>query len=503
MLREAEREYRKAAARVLNIVKAIEHKEAYEQLQAKNIQQLLEDQLLLSPTEASRRVQRARAFCPGMALTGEMLAPKLDLAAQAMRRGDLADSQLDAIRTVITRLPAHVDFQQRREAEAAMVEGAKHMDAGRLYRLGTRLHAYLDPDGAAPSDKETAKPRRELHLHTGRDGRLALRGILDAETGCLLQDVLSPLAKPEGEDGKPDPRSAAQRNGDALANTLNLVADTGKLPIQGAERPHLTVTISWEMLRDCLGVARAYEGLTISPGNRPPTGLRRRHYSGHPQLRRRTTRRRPQGTPRRTRAAENVDRTGQRLYAAGPAHESASHRVVGRWWHHLPGKLRAALRPAPPRNSPHRLDRTDEQRPPRVHPTTRRGLRAKAAPKYLPPVRLNRTGGPPTNNTHARSSPQQPESRDEEQARGWMVTAVKRGVLQWLGGQPTSFRRDHRHRGDGSAQTSVDTVSLPRGRCRRLRWHFVSIQDTTCADLAHRPGQPMSAQQAPVSRRPE
>ncbi|WP_246281511.1 DUF222 domain-containing protein [Fodinicola acaciae] len=90
-----------------------------------------------------------------MALTGEMLAPKLDIAAEAMCRGELADSQLDAIRTVITKLPAHVDFQQRREAEAAMVDGAKHMDAGRLYRLGTRLHAYLDPDGAAPSDKTT------------------------------------------------------------------------------------------------------------------------------------------------------------------------------------------------------------------------------------------------------------------------------------------------------------------------------------------------------------
>nr|WP_246281778.1 hypothetical protein [Fodinicola acaciae] len=77
MLRDAEREYRKAAARVLKIVKAIEHKEAYEQLQAKNMQQLPEDQLLLSPTEASRRVQRAGAFCPGMALTGELLTPSI------------------------------------------------------------------------------------------------------------------------------------------------------------------------------------------------------------------------------------------------------------------------------------------------------------------------------------------------------------------------------------------------------------------------------------------
>ncbi len=41
-------------------------------------------------------------------------------------------------------------------------------------------------------------------------------------------------------------------------------ADTRKLPIQRTERPHLTLTISWETLRDCLGVARAYEGLTVS-----------------------------------------------------------------------------------------------------------------------------------------------------------------------------------------------------------------------------------------------
>nr|WP_281356911.1 DUF222 domain-containing protein [Fodinicola acaciae] len=298
---------------------------------------------MLSPTEASHRVQHARAFCPGMAVTGEMLAPKLDIAAEARRRGDLADSQLDAIRTVITKLPAHVDFQQRREAEAAMVEGAKHIDAGRLYRLGTRLHAYLDPDCAAPSDKEDAKPRREPHLHTGRDGRLAPRVILDAETGCLLQEVLSPPATPAGEDGKPDPRSAAERNGDALAEILNLVADAGKLPIQGAERPHLTVTVAWEMLRDRLGVASAYEGLTISPetacrlacdadiipvilsSEGVPLDVGRKERLAGPELRKALIAR-DKGCTRR-------------LYAAGPAHESAPHHFLGGWWHHLPGKI--------------------------------------------------------------------------------------------------------------------------------------------------------------------
>ncbi|WP_163510541.1 HNH endonuclease signature motif containing protein [Fodinicola acaciae] len=280
------------------------------------------------------------------------------------------------------------------------------MDAGRLYRLGTRLHAYLDPDGAAPSDKDDAKPRRELHLHTGRDGRLALRGILDAETGSLLQEVLSPPAKPEGEDGKPDPRSAAERNGDALADILNLVADTGKLPIQGAERPHLTVTISWEMLRDCLGVARAYEGLTISPetarrlacdadiipiilnSEGVPLDVGRKERLAGPEL-------------RKALIARDKGRT--RPGCTRPVRHTRSHHIVS-WVDGGTTCLENCVLLCDRHhreNSPHRLDRTDEQRPPGVHPTTRCGLRAKAAPKYLPPVRLTRTGGPPTNNTNA------------------------------------------------------------------------------------------------------
>ncbi len=281
------------------------------------------------------------------------------------------------------------------------------MDAGRLYRLGTRLHAYLDPDGAAPSDKEDAKPRRELHLHTGRDGRLALRGILDAETGSLLQEVLSPLAKPEGEAGKPDPRSAAERNGDALADILNLVADAGKLPIQGAERPHLTVTISWEMLRDCLGVARAYEGLTINPqtarrlacdadiipvilnSEGVPLDVGRKERLAGPELRKALIARDKGCTRpvRHTRAHHIVSWVdgGTTCLENCVLLCDRHHREI----HHTNWTIRM--------NNGH----------PEFTPTNRRGLRAKAAPKCLPPVRLNRTGGPPTNNTNARSSPQQ------------------------------------------------------------------------------------------------
>nr|WP_163569100.1 DUF222 domain-containing protein [Fodinicola feengrottensis] len=122
------------------------------------------------------------------------------------------------------------------------------------------------------TERENEKPRRELNLHTGRDGRLNFSGSFDGETGTLFSEILSPLAKPRpAEDGRPDQRSVSQRNGDALADALNLIADSGKLPIQGQERPHLTITITititmdWELLRERLGVAYAHTGTAISP----------------------------------------------------------------------------------------------------------------------------------------------------------------------------------------------------------------------------------------------
>jgi hypothetical protein len=168
---------------------------------------------------------------------------------------------------ILTKLPPHVDFEQRQEAEHTLAEFGKQYSPRILNEVGNRLHAYFDPDGPAPSDKEDERPNRELHLQKGRDGRLSFRGSFDGETGDLFSEILSPLAKPRpAKDGVRDPRSAPQRNGDALAEALNLVAGSGKLPMQGQERPHITVTISWEMLRDTIGHATtAHNGAILSP----------------------------------------------------------------------------------------------------------------------------------------------------------------------------------------------------------------------------------------------
>src|SRR5882762_832999 len=189
LLRERERVRRLAEAEVLEVVGAILDTHTAGLKKYGSAVNLLQEVLLLSPTEASRRIKRARALCPSTALTGELLPPPLEVAAAAMRRGDLADSQLDAILGIVGTLPPHVNIQERAAAERSLVEHASQLPAKALNVVGRRIHDQLDPDGPAPSEKDNEKPKRELFLHIGRDGRLSFRGSFDAETGTLFNEI--------------------------------------------------------------------------------------------------------------------------------------------------------------------------------------------------------------------------------------------------------------------------------------------------------------------------
>ena len=69
-----------------------------------------------------------------------------------------------------------------------------------------------------------------------------------------------------GDDALPDSRSAACRRGQALIEALRRFLDQGTAPIQGGQRPHITVTVGLEELRRVSGrgvwisVARSVPG---------------------------------------------------------------------------------------------------------------------------------------------------------------------------------------------------------------------------------------------------
>jgi Domain of unknown function (DUF222)/HNH endonuclease len=215
---------------------------------------LLRDVLRISPREAKRRISHAHAVTEVPLVSGGSVPPPLPATADAVQTGDLGPEHLDVITKTLTGLPPYVAPAAVAEAEQTMVTAAASMDAHTLTRVGVRVRAVLDQDGAPPDERTLAQPINELHLSTRANGRTAFRGELEPEASALLRALLSPLAKPRPSTHEgPDQRTSAERHGDALVEILHLAAASADLPTEAGEKPHLLVTVPLQMLREGVG----------------------------------------------------------------------------------------------------------------------------------------------------------------------------------------------------------------------------------------------------------
>ncbi|QUQ62601.1 HNH endonuclease signature motif containing protein [Kutzneria sp. CA-103260] len=131
--------------------------------------------------------------------------------------------------------------EERRKAYVLLVE-----------MVARRILLLLDQDGKEPEDRELAEPKRELHLASRKDGSVVFRGKVDPETGAKWAALIDPLAKPTSAS---DTRTTAERQGDALAEIIDLAAGSEDLPEAGGERPHLALTMSLKDFQEQRGTA--------------------------------------------------------------------------------------------------------------------------------------------------------------------------------------------------------------------------------------------------------
>jgi hypothetical protein len=75
-------------------------------------------------------------------------------------------------------------------------------------------------------------------------------GDLDPETGETLLTALRAIMDTESRSGTDDRRTPAQRRADALGEICRQWLDRSDRPQVGGERPHVTVTVGVEALRD-------------------------------------------------------------------------------------------------------------------------------------------------------------------------------------------------------------------------------------------------------------
>ena len=207
----------------------------------------------VSRGEARARVAAAADVLPGRGVGGALVEPRLPATAAAVAEHAIGPADVTVIRSVLARIPAHVDAPQRAEIEAELAKHARTLDAAQLSLLGTRILAYLDQDGLRP--KDIAETRRRLTF-TDLDGGYELGGWLDREAAEILRAALSPLAAPRPTtDTEVDFRTAAQRDADALVELAQRSLDAGDLPTEGGERPQVVVTMSLGVLQGRIGAA--------------------------------------------------------------------------------------------------------------------------------------------------------------------------------------------------------------------------------------------------------
>jgi hypothetical protein len=191
---------------------------------------LIEDQRL-SPKEASRRMALAR-----------------DLPAHPQTRTALLDAEIShAHAEVITGCMRTLPADWREIAEPELIDAARQVDPTSLGRLCRELRIRSGADEDAEAAAIRMHESRWARTSTTFDGMLHVEAMLDPEAGATLLAALAPLLVPAGDI---DERSAPQRRADALTELAQHTLAHAPIPDHNGERPTVTVTISYDELRE-------------------------------------------------------------------------------------------------------------------------------------------------------------------------------------------------------------------------------------------------------------
>ncbi|WP_297848846.1 HNH endonuclease signature motif containing protein [Mycobacterium sp.] len=251
------------------------------------------DRIRISRAEASRRVKEAADLGPRHGLTGEPLPPTLAATAAAQRRGELGAGHVAVIRKFCRRLPGWIDQATRDRVEADLAGHAAHYRPEELDGLAHTLDDCLNPDGTF-TDEDRARQRGLMLGRQQADGMSELRGLISPELRATMESVFAKLAAPgmcnpfdevPCVDGAPsqeaidgDPRSACQRQHDALQAALRALLGSGELGQHNGLPAALIVTTTLRELEAAAGRGLTGGGTILPMSDVIRLGRHAHHY---------------------------------------------------------------------------------------------------------------------------------------------------------------------------------------------------------------------------------
>ena len=224
---------------------------------------MLRDALVISAGDAKSRVNAAKAIIAQETVTGVVIDPKLPHLRAVVDDGQIGVEQIRILEATMRKMPNTVDPVTRDSCEQTLVEHAQFTEPKRFAGFARNILLICDPDGDLDKD-----PSDKVELSIGprnpETGMTRITGQLDDEGIELLTQAIDADSKPRPAGGEPDRRSPANRRGLALKEALRRALDSGEGPIQGGERPHLTLTMDFEDLKNKVGSAILEHGGPIS-----------------------------------------------------------------------------------------------------------------------------------------------------------------------------------------------------------------------------------------------
>src|SRR6478736_2747965 len=223
---------------------------------------LLRGTLQISGHDATTRVSTARAVLPQPLVSGGSTPPVLPGLADALTGGTIGVDQARTVVRTMTGLPPAVDPGTRDLVADLLVEHGQLTEPHPFAVFARMVALTCDPDGTLDKQNPSEKVELTIGARNVSTGLTSLKGKLDDLGVELLTQAIDGLSAPRpAADGTPDPRTPAARRGQAFKEMLRRYLDLGDAPVQGGERPHITVTINLQDLRNGVGNVRAFPAL--------------------------------------------------------------------------------------------------------------------------------------------------------------------------------------------------------------------------------------------------
>jgi hypothetical protein len=190
------------------------------------------------------------------------LRERLPKLAAVWDAGEVSFAHLQAVQAGLRLLP----YELWAEVDAALAEVARSMTARELGVWLSELAQSLTP-APKPRDELQSEARR-LSLHQGFNGMTNVVGRLTPEVAEKLHAALSAASRPDAEG---EVRAPNQRTADALEALLDQTLDSGVLPVEGAEKPHLTLHVDLDQLAE-QAQTDEQRNLDLDPDGQPSRG---------------------------------------------------------------------------------------------------------------------------------------------------------------------------------------------------------------------------------------